>query len=209
MPTNLVPVDTLPANLTIASDGEAVSEATRLLVMQDYADYLLYIRTRTLPPGGITVPAILPEPASNGGPGSFVWVPGVGCWNENVGAGDVAEWPVAIMPTQTGAGVTWQITLVTIWTINDAGHGGLDPAVDQNLSLDYTDPTTGGITNVMAVSDPAAAAGLDVIHSFGSGALTHSLLDNVTYTLTYTGESGANAQADTRILGVFFNLEVV
>ena len=206
MTAALVPVSTYPVSLLVASDGDLVGNATRVAVMQTYADAITYIRDRTLPAvGGLTIPAVLHEPASNGGPGSFVWA-GTG-WQETAGAGDIAVWPVALMPTRTGASVTWDLIRVFLYTINLTGHGGNPPAVEQEVKLDYSVASTGAVVNVVTFSDPAGAAALDAIHMFSSGALAHSLVDDVTYTLTYTGESGLNAQPDTLITGIFFIVE--
>ena len=204
MTAALVPVSTYPASLLVAADGDAVSQATQTAVLQPYADAITYLRDRVIPTAGLTIPAILHEPASNGGPGSFVWG-GTG-WQETAGAGDIAVWPVAIMPTRTGAAVTWTLTRVFLYTINLTGHGGADPTNGQEIQLNYTVASTGAAVNVVTFADPSAAAALDALHMFSSGALAHNLVDDVTYTLTYTGESAGGAQPDTLITGIFFTV---
>ena len=46
MPVNLVPVDVFAANFQAAADGDPVSQATSVNILQEVADALTYLRNR-------------------------------------------------------------------------------------------------------------------------------------------------------------------
>lgn len=207
MPTPIIPVDAYPASFTIAADGEAVSQAIRADVMQEYADAITYVRNRT-------VPLIQTWEISGGGlihqstPATYVGRADGG-WQDVTGAGDFAIWkiPMPVVP----AGAIWKITNVDVWTINVTGHGAPVPASTQSCEILRTNAAAGqfGATIVGPFSDPSAGAALDVDHRFSSGAISVNLNPAEQWYLKYTGESGLNSAPDTVVRQVVAQLEPV
>ncbi len=214
MTTVVVGVDTYPANFLEIADGEAVSQASRTTVIQPYADASTFLRNRAAPSAGFRVPMVMAQPAWAGA-STFAtahwtfndtnntWVDSGG----GVAGGQTAKWSVVFPFIAVGGANAWRIDSMTAWTINVTGHGGSGPAVAQVCSLHYVDPNdAAGRTLVSTITDPSAAAVLDTLHSFGIGSIAHSLRDGAQYWLEFTAENGANAQPDTEIHAVYFDL---
>jgi len=209
MPVIIAPVDAYPANFTTFADGDAVSQANFVNSMQEFADAITYLRNRTVPATPFVSPlAMGGEAGQTGAAYSYNMVSKL--WAETLGAGDSITWAVDFGPALPAGSGPFQITSIDCWTINNAGHGGLSPAAGQSLSLDYHQPSSGvALQNVASFSDASAGAVLDTLHAFGSGALAHPIVSGASYSVTYTGESGANAQPDTDLHGIFFTIEAV
>lgn len=210
MTTVITPVDSFPANFLEIADGEAVSQASRTLVIQPYADAATFLRNRAAPAAGFRVPLSMNQPAFDGVTGDWTFNDTLNVWTDSgggVAGGETAKWSVVFPFIAVGAANAWRIDTMTAWTINVTGHGGLTPAVAQVCSLFFVDPNNAvARTSVATITDPSAAAILDTLHSFSVGSIAHSLRDGAQYWLEFQAESGANAQPDTQIHAVYFDL---
>jgi len=208
MPVIIAPVDAYPANFTTFADGDAVSQANFVNSMQEFADAITYLRNRTLPAVPFTLSQPLGGPAGQTG-AAFVYTVATRLWNESAGAGDSITWAADFGVALPAGSGPFQITGAECWTINVTGHIGL-PAVPQSVSIDYRQPSSGpALQNVVSFSDGSAAAVLDTLHAFNSAPLAHPIVSGASYSVTYTGESGANAQPGTDLHGIFFTIEPV
>lgn len=198
MPVNIVPVDTFAANFQAAADGDAVSQAIRVGVMQEYADALTYLRNRSIEAlGGVFQVPIAPVGLYYA---AAAWVQRWG-WDPvnnglvNHSVAGVDEIAIPIPPL-----IDTSFSDITIRVDGDAGSGGPHvglPASMPRITLYRLDATAGTLTNVGNQVDPSAGIGAyDVIHSITYTPGAAQIIDSDTsYFLSVRGESGANSIA--------------
>jgi len=211
MPVIITPVDAWPASFTTFADGDAVNQANFVNNSQEVADALTYLRNRTVPAGPLVISAALGGPGGSVG-GVFAYDPTAALWSETSAPAlpGLIRWGIdfgAILPT----GGPFQVTAIEAWTINTAGHGGLNPASPQAIRLDYHDPSSGSVAlqNVATVLDPSPAATLDTLHSFAVSGLTHTILPSASYSIGWVCEAGANAAINTELHAFNITLQAV
>jgi len=211
MPVIITPVDAWPASFTTFADGDAVNQANFVNNSQEVADALTYLRNRTVPAGPLVISAALGGPGGSTG-GAFVYDTATGLWSQGAapGAPDTIRWGVTLGAALLASG-PFQLTAIEAWTINIAGHGGLDPATPQAIRLDYHLPASGSVAlnNVATALDPSPAATLDTLHSFSASGIAHPVLPGASYSVAWDCEAGANAAPDTQLHAINITIEAV
>jgi len=195
MPANIVPVDAWPANLKVAADGDAVSQATRTTVQQTYADAVTYLHGRSVEAvgGDYQVPIVPTSMYPAGWTQRWEWRTASNGWmNRDTAGADAIMIP---LPPMLGA----SISSVTMYLDGDAGgagpHGGLPGtmptislyqiAADAALMLSLVGTATDNSANVAAYE-----ALHEVTYSPGAAQVFSHIKQ---YAVTITGETGANA----------------
>lgn len=203
MPTNLVPVDTFPANHTVASDGEAVSQATRTLVMQGYADGLLYLRNRSpaAVAGNYQIPIAPVGLYAAAWIARWGWVAASEGWvNLNIGGADEITIP---LPALVGCSFS-SVTLVVHGDANAVGPHAALPASMPQVTLYKIDGQTAApaLTTVGSQVDTSAnVAAYEQGHTITYTPGAAQTIDEVTqYAISVRGESGANSIASALVL---------
>jgi hypothetical protein len=200
MPVNLVPVDTKPANVQAAADGDAVSQAIRTVVMQDYADWLTWITNRigAAAAGDFQVPLIPNALYPAAWVARWAWdTANNGLVNFNVGGVDEINIPLPAMKGTTFSAVT----LTVDGDANGVGPHAALPVLPR-ITLWRQDAGAGTLVNVgNAVDSSAAVVNYEALHTivFTPGAAQTVDEDNQ-YQLSIRGESGVNAIANALVI---------
>lgn len=220
----LTPTDIYPADFNAAADGDNVSQATRVTVMQEYADALNHFRNRI--PGTGTAPTItvpLINMLINGAAGvgivntEWAWDPG------GLTGTPAAHWQqrnvASAHPIYIGLDLEFiHGRTLTGWALRChggliGGHAGWPVAIAPTAGILKSNPATGadGESNRLGaglITDPAVAvsqAAYEQLHTFGETGLTEVIDSTTQYMLEVIGEEGANAEINE--FG-FFNLDL-
>jgi hypothetical protein len=196
MPVNLVPVDAFAANFQAAADGDPVSQATEVNVMQEYADAVTYLRNRLFA-GTLNVACQSPALVT-GAAGLFFFEAGTSSvgqrWRTAFDTAGSIHWPVQLPPVG-------RITAVNVITQGNGAHAA-PPATLATVNLYRVRSTAGSavaVATVVTETDTNNAATIDTVHAWAVTAINETIDPLSYYVLVFNNESGANARPNTTI----------
>jgi len=203
MPANLVPVDTWPANFQVAADGDAVSQATRTNVMQEYADAHTYLRNRSpaAVAGNYQIPIAPTNQPAAGWVQRWAWdIAGPNGWtNISVAGVDEIQIPLPALKDCSFSSVSMVLHGDGAGAGPHVGAVGTMPL----LSLYKIDGAGAAGTTLVGsqIDTTVAPATYDVLHTVTYTPGAPQTIDETTqYALSIRGEAGANSIANALIL---------
>ena len=190
MPVNLVPVDVFAANFQAAADGDPVSQATSVNILQEVADALTYLRNRAQYG---TMNVALGQPVLQTG-GVFNFDSGVGTtghrWRTLTNGVGAIRWIPQLPPLG-------RITGINVVS-EGAGHGGVVAAVLATVQF-FRIRQGVALTLLVTETDNGNAGTIDTVHSWAVTAINEPIDPLAHYLVVFNNENGANSQANTTI----------